>query len=105
SGGRWLRAAGPRAKTGGWTAGPAEEARGSWRARAEPRRRRARRGGVQPRGESLEPLGALGEVVGRRDVDQVVDAAVLLHDEDVVLHGHAVELRAEQRVEGLAPVE
>ena len=55
--------------------------------------------------EALEVGRARGEAGGRRDVDEVVDAAVLLHDVDVVLHRDAVELGAQERVQGLAAVE
>ena len=60
---------------------------------------------AEAQGEALEVGGAGGEPGRRRDVDEVVDAAVLLEDVDVVLHGDAVELGPHERVERLAVVE
>ena len=63
------------------------------------------RGRLQGPREALEVGRARCEVVGGGDVDEIVDAPVLLHDVDVVLHGHAIELCPHHRVHRLAPVE
>src|SRR4051812_2721963 len=56
-------------------------------------------------GEALEPRGAAGEAIRRRDIIEVVDAAVLLQDPDGELLRDAVELGGEDRVHRLAAVE
>ena len=54
----------------------------------------------RPRAKRSNSRRAGGEALRRGDVDQVVDAAVLLHHVDVVLHGDAVELGPQEACAG-----
>src|SRR4051812_2106383 len=60
---------------------------------------------AEPGDERLERLHTLRKTIRVRDVDEVVDAAVLLEHVDVERHQHAVELRIEPRVQCLSSVE
>jgi hypothetical protein len=60
---------------------------------------------MQAESEALELGYAALESIGRRDVDDVVDATVLLEHVDVVPHRHPVELCVEEGVHGFSAVE